>query len=46
MGVLTTTVRNAAIALCIATAGCSNPDVLDFSLVSVVGAGALAGMWR
>ncbi|NIC00860.1 sodium symporter [Halobacterium sp. R2-5] len=46
----TTTARNAAIALFIATAGFSSPDVLTvvlaFSFVSVVGAGALAGVWR
>ena len=46
----TTAARNAAIALFIATAGFSNPDVLTvvlgFSFVSVVGAGTLAGAWR
>lgn len=46
----TTTARNAAVALFIATAGFSNPDVLaavlGFSFVSVVGAGAVAGLWR
>ena len=46
----TTAARNAAIALFIATAGFSNPDVLavvlGFSFVSVVGAGAIAGSWR
>jgi BASS family bile acid:Na+ symporter len=46
----TTTARNAAVALFIATAGFSNPDVLavvlGFSFVSVVGAGAVAGRWR
>lgn len=44
----TTTARNAAIALLVATAGFSNPDVLTvglgFSFVSVVGAGGLAGV--
>lgn len=46
----TTAARNAAIALFIATAGFSNPDVLavvlGFSFVSVVGAGILACAWR
>lgn len=46
----TTTARNAAIALFIATAGFSNPDVLavvlGFSFVSVVGAGGVAVVWR
>ncbi|MFD1514484.1 bile acid:sodium symporter family protein [Halomarina rubra] len=46
----TTAARNAAIALFIATAGFSNPNVLavvlGFSFVSVVGAGILAGLWR
>lgn len=46
----TTTARNAAIALFIATAGFSNPDVLavvlGFSFVSVVGAGGVAAVWR
>ncbi len=46
----TTTARNAAIALFIATAGFSDPDVLaiviGFSFVCVLGAGALASVWR
>jgi len=46
----TTTARNAAIALFIATAGFSNPAVLavvlGFSTVGVVGSGVLAGVWR
>ncbi|GGM75721.1 BASS family bile acid:Na+ symporter [Halarchaeum rubridurum] len=46
----TTAARNAAIALFIATAGFSDPDVLavvlGFSFVSVVGAGILASAWR
>lgn len=46
----TTTARNAAIALFIATTGFSNPDVLavvlGFSFISVVGAGILASVWR
>ncbi|OTF01776.1 bile acid:sodium symporter family protein [Halorubrum sp. SD683] len=46
----TTTARNAAVALFIATAGFSDPTVLTvvlgFSFVSVIGAGALASAWR
>ena len=46
----TTAARNAAVALFIATAGFSNPNVLavvpGFSFVSVVGAGILASAWR
>jgi BASS family bile acid:Na+ symporter len=46
----TTTARNAAVALFIAAAGFSNPDVLaivlGFSFVSVVGAGVVASLWR
>lgn len=46
----TTTARNAAIALFIAAAGFSNPDVLavvlGFSFVSVIGAGVVAVAWR
>jgi BASS family bile acid:Na+ symporter len=46
----TTTARNAAIALFIATTGFSNPDVLavvlGFSFISVIGAGILASVWR
>ena len=46
----TTTARNAAIALFIATAGFSNPAVLavvlGFSTISVLGAGVLSSVWR
>ncbi|WP_339106182.1 bile acid:sodium symporter [Haloterrigena salinisoli] len=46
----TTTARNAAIALFIATAGFSSPDVLSvvlaFSFISVIGAGVLASVCR
>ncbi|MFW5939191.1 MAG: hypothetical protein ACOCQU_01955 [Halolamina sp.] len=46
----TATARTAAVALFVATAGFSNPDVLavvlGFSFVSVSGAGAVAAAWR
>ncbi|RLM53770.1 hypothetical protein DVK07_20915, partial [Halorubrum sp. Atlit-26R] len=46
----TTTARNAAIALFIATSGFSDPNVLTtvlaFSSIGVVGSGLLASVWR